>query len=219
MKVTKKALLILLLVFTSNAIASTIPLSAIYSGWYNDNGTSNGSEASLLTGNDNGTLYRSWIGFDLSGITEAISSATLNIKNETLGPSIIVKWSAVTTQFSVLSSIDPNPFNNFAPYTDLGDGTIYATGPTTGGTLNSFTLNLDGITALNNAADFFAFGGSTTDSGKAFGNTTGVFTEGQTIELVLNTIPPSSVVPVPAAAWLFGSGLLTLFGFARRKTS
>lgn len=29
----------------------------------------------------------------------------------------------------------------------------------------------------------------------------------------------ASVVPVPAAAWLFGSGLISLVGFARRKTN
>lgn len=28
-----------------------------------------------------------------------------------------------------------------------------------------------------------------------------------------------AVVPVPAAVWLFGSGLLGLFGIARRKTA
>jgi type VI secretion system secreted protein Hcp len=36
--------------------------------------------------------------------------------------------------------------------------------------------------------------------------------------LALAQVPPSSV-PVPAAAWLFGSGLLGLIGFARRKAS
>lgn len=30
-------------------------------------------------------------------------------------------------------------------------------------------------------------------------------------------VPPEAVVPVPAAAWLFGSGLLGLAGIARRK--
>lgn len=29
----------------------------------------------------------------------------------------------------------------------------------------------------------------------------------------------TAVVPVPAAVWLFGSGLIALFGFARRKTA
>ena len=32
-------------------------------------------------------------------------------------------------------------------------------------------------------------------------------------------LPPVSAVPVPAAAWLFGSGLLGLVGVARRKAS
>ena len=33
------------------------------------------------------------------------------------------------------------------------------------------------------------------------------------------TFAPAAVVPVPAAAWLFGSGLLGLIGVARRKTA
>ena len=30
-------------------------------------------------------------------------------------------------------------------------------------------------------------------------------------------VPPEAVVPIPAAAWLFGSALLGLVGVARRK--
>ncbi|MEE8428763.1 MAG: VPLPA-CTERM sorting domain-containing protein [Gammaproteobacteria bacterium] len=33
----------------------------------------------------------------------------------------------------------------------------------------------------------------------------------------LTTVPPPSVIPLPAAAWLFGSGLIGLLGVARRK--
>jgi hypothetical protein len=30
-------------------------------------------------------------------------------------------------------------------------------------------------------------------------------------------VPPDAIVPVPAAAWLFGSGLIGLVGIARRR--
>ena len=40
---------------------------------------------------------------------------------------------------------------------------------------------------------------------------------GELINLEGTVIQDLSAVPVPAAAWLFGSGLLTLVGFARRK--
>lgn len=36
---------------------------------------------------------------------------------------------------------------------------------------------------------------------------------------VLTDFSPGAVVPVPAAIWLFGSGLIALVGFARRKRS
>ena len=39
---------------------------------------------------------------------------------------------------------------------------------------------------------------------------------GQRGEFVSGSISPA-VVPIPAAAWLFGSGLLGLIGMARRK--
>lgn len=37
------------------------------------------------------------------------------------------------------------------------------------------------------------------------------------VSLVGPTVPATSAVPVPAAAWLFGSALLGFFGFSRRK--
>lgn len=49
----------------------------------------------------------------------------------------------------------------------------------------------------------------------------GTFTYTQTFQIFdpLNPPPPPSGVPVPAAVWLFGSGLLGLIGVARRKQS
>src|SRR3989344_4910071 len=41
--------------------------------------------------------------------------------------------------------------------------------------------------------------------------------DGNVTLLQTSLIAPASVVPVPAAVWLFGSGLLGLIGFARRK--
>jgi len=43
------------------------------------------------------------------------------------------------------------------------------------------------------------------------------YTGGDGNDIVLTTIMPSAV-PVPAAVWLFGSGLIGLVGVARRKT-
>jgi len=72
----------------------------------------------------------------------------------------------------------------------LNDGTLT--------TLNIATLNGDAFTALNGAWGFSPLGS------------------------ISNTFPPSyyliETVPIPAAVWLFGSGLIGLIGIARRKS-
>jgi len=44
-------------------------------------------------------------------------------------------------------------------------------------------------------------------------------TESFTVDTLNISVSGVSAVPVPAAAWLFGSGLIGLFGFARKKSS
>lgn len=44
-------------------------------------------------------------------------------------------------------------------------------------------------------------------------------TENFTVDTLNISVTGVSAVPVPAAAWLFGSGLIGLFGFARKKSS
>ena len=44
-------------------------------------------------------------------------------------------------------------------------------------------------------------------------------TENFTVDTLNISVTGISAVPVPAAAWLFGSGLIGLFGFARKKSS
>jgi len=39
----------------------------------------------------------------------------------------------------------------------------------------------------------------------------------ESIQARIGPVDPAAVIPVPAAVWLFGSGLLGLFGLARRK--
>ena len=50
-------------------------------------------------------------------------------------------------------------------------------------------------------------------------NTTGPSYTGVTSELPFASFATSTVVPVPAALWLFGSGLLGLIGISIRKKS
>ncbi len=59
-------------------------------------------------------------------------------------------------------------------------------------------------------------GGAMLDSGALVGFSASFNLEGSDLANV--NITPPSAVPVPAAVWLFGSGLLGLVGVARRKT-
>ena len=94
---------------------------------------------------------------------------------------------------------------------------------------NNFLLGADGLALLDQAASLFYFSrstgtGSTTiaATGTRFGNATGF----ATVKLASNgdfsyTLAgaPVSAVPVPAAAWLFGSGLLAFGAFVRRRAA
>ena len=120
-----------------------------------------------------------------------------------------------------------------------GLGTVYASGSngalsSTGVSvpcawLTNFGIGSDGLALLDQAASLFYFSrssgtGSTTTAANAtrFGNATGYATvtlaaNGDfTYALAGQTAPPSEV-PVPAAAWLLGSGLLAMGGAIRRR--
>ena len=116
-----------------------------------------------------------------------------------------------------------------------GLATVYATG--TNGALSStgsivpvawtsnFGLGGDGLASLDQAASLFYFSrssgtGSTTTAANAtqFGNATGFATVTLASNGDLTYVAPSAV-PVPAAVWLLGSGLLSFGAFVRRRTA
>jgi hypothetical protein len=66
------------------------------------------------------------------------------------------------------------------------------------------------------SADKLSFSGALTATDKSGSGTTANTT---TINWQISGSTPAPVVPVPAAAWLFGSGLLGLAGTARRRRS
>ena len=89
----------------------------------------------------------------------------------------------------------------------------------------NFTLGADGLASLGDSVGLFYFArstgtGSTTSfaTKTQFGNATGY----ATVSLAANgdftyNVPAASAVPVPAAAWLLGSGLLAMGGAIRRR--
>ena len=88
-------------------------------------------------------------------------------------------------------------YDNFALGPTLSDGFLQTGNPFFTGTLgncsNGQFCDVSGVNPYNNRTNEWAFD-------------------------VLN-VATASVVPIPAAAWLFGSGLIGLIGVARRKRS
>ena len=141
--------------------------------------------------------------FDFGGITGSFyldgnGLGTLTDKGDgtgdwSMGLPLFAEWGGTIFNFSDLT-LSSNATYNFNT----------ATGP---GSISGTSMSYE-------TGDTFLVGQSTviTDGGHPF--------EGLRITLGMNGNDPVSLsaVPVPAAVWLFGSGLIGLAGFARRKT-
>ena len=86
--------------------------------------------------------------------------------------------------------------------------------------VNGFTFNMTAVSINNQNSINLSLSGTGTVSGNGFDSTSGTWeftanaTEDSTFTWSSSTV---SAVPVPAAVWLFGSGLLGLVGVARRR--
>jgi len=107
-----------------------------------------------------------------------------------------------TIQFSLVDGVDINSFG-----TDFTMANFFRTGTSDENT----AVDLSPTSTIFDSVDLIAY--DSTGSGwysLAF-DESGVFAASAIAP------PPSSVVPVPAAVWLFGSGLIGLFGVAKRR--
>ena len=117
--------------------------------------------------------------------------------------------------FKLAYSTDGSTFIDFATYPVLANSSPNPVwNSTTASAIYSLTQDLSSVAALNNrAAVYFRLIDTSTVS--ANGGTVGT---GGTDRVDNFTVSGISAVPLPAAAWLLGSGLLGLGGLMRRRS-
>lgn len=204
-KILKVALAGLVLSVCSFANAGIITVDAFNSGAYESNGSHNNNQNINTTSNRG-----SWLAFDLSGVSEQIVSATLEVWSDSRNDTgQAFSWWDVSTPYASFNS-----GVNTSIYKDLISGTVLASGIHEAGQINSFIMNASAIVDLNLSTGTWLVGGNNNDSGNAFGWTNGVDT-GDTLRLILETgqIPETSV-PEPSTLAIFALGII---GLASRR--
>lgn len=185
---------------SSAATRASTTLNAVNSGYYQSNGNNDGNKANIAIYGD---TIRDWLGFDLSGISGTITSATLKVNSSamtyTSGPNIgqpinntgqTVNWYDVTTPYANLGTATGTGI-----FADLGTGTLFGSGAQNRGTVNSYVLNADALAALNAAeGSSWAIGGqAASGTGYAFACLSGVNSPNNPIQLVLDIQPANTL--------------------------
>ena len=214
-----------------NVNSATYINNAIDQGWYKSDGSSNSGQTSYFIGELDTFIYRNWFAFDLSSINlltgESIISASLTVVKGAYFGDVQEEW-ALSSIESTVSDLINGTGNGSNIFNDLADGSAYGAATLTAGTGGNIPVNTNSLINVNLTGEnaitdidsslngLFAIGGylSTIDSTNQevlFSGTGGsdFFKSVLTIE--------TTIVPVPATAWLFGSGLIGLIGVARRK--
>lgn len=148
----------------------------------------------LLSGDGGASLTQTLTGFDLD-----IDATAFAIVFDAPTPSIDIPDQAFTLHGS---SVGVSTFS----------GTFVVAGGLLSGTFNNLAITILSSGSIDFSADLSYLGGSLS-TGLTGGRLEGI---GSTTNLAAK-LGPITVVPVPAATWLFGSGLIGLVGVARRK--
>ena len=151
------------------------------------------NDGSYITGDGIkiGSLSTVNTGNDGTFVTEAVLNFDTNEGTiEVIGGIAILGIADGTTLLS----------GTFSDWTYLGSGNFFGSGIDT---KDPLLLGALGV-ALNTQFDFFGF-------------SLGFAAENGVLTAISTDIKNTEVVPVPAAVWLFGSGLIGLVGVARRR--
>lgn len=216
-------------IFTLSALTASVSHAAViesnYQGWVKSDGAGNGALQgnNTFTGLWYGSFFNSWANFDLTGVNQPITSAQLEIHIATwpFDPNVSYDLSIYDVE-TTLAGLSGN-YAGVSGYTDLLSGSLYSSATVSEGTTLILTLSTQALADINArvGSDFrvgftnSTLNGTTSDSVGA-----GIFINGQldapvAPRLILNG---DASVPVPATAWLFGSGLLGLAGVIRKRS-
>lgn len=215
----KKLLLFPIIAISSVAHAQTFPqtISVSQTGWVDATGFGLTSNSNYLAGEYEGTEYRNYFEFDLSGVLGLVTEATLNITAPTgafSSPNAaeILGISLVETDLDFSAS----SFNDVGIFSELGNGnfvgtSIISSSPTED--VISIVLNQDFINRANSNG-IVTLGGSVlsldNDSSTTeyvFGNTFGT-QNGVTLDVIVD--PNGTAVPEPSSSLLLSLAGLTL---------
>jgi len=227
-------LLIALSLIPHDVAASTITLSDTIRGWYMANGSANGATAGnnyfagdclvfSCSGADSRD-FRNWFEFDLSGLSNPITSATLLLDNPSNGFNSTSDASETYSLFDIApGNVASLGANSLAIWADLGSGSAYGSYIATiadDGKTVSIALNANALAAINAAlGGQFALGGAITtlnavaDNEYLFGFTTPNLFHSQ---LQLTDAGPSTV-PEPTSLLLLTTGLTSLVARKRMR--
>jgi hypothetical protein len=201
--------------------ATAYSVSVIDEGWISSSGFSLSSLQNYGTGKYGGNTVRSYYVFDLSNTTP-LSGVALSIPGNGL----------ISPQgFETLTLFDISPGNiscllaancGVPGYDDAGTGVQYGSLDISSGTGDQvIVFNFAGRDAFNAAAGngFFAVGAALTSLDGTGDEIVNYQTRGYGPYPQVQLVEATPPVPVPAAVWLFGSGLIALAGVARRRTA
>ena len=195
-----------------------------------------GAQAALLGTNgdlESGAFDGSWVVFPNAGTTTIISpgstgtyageASAINVptgatmKFANVGAGLLTNNQAFTVNFDWKGTNGIGGVIDIRVFSEIGGGGVSKTDILAGGTGAGLTADWTNFGAVNlttagGVANDIA-GGVTVEFTAICGADAGCFSN-----LAIDNVTVSAtVVPVPAAVWLFGSGLVGLVGIARRK--